>query len=81
MIPRRSVFGAVSGLFGEEHAGKREKRKKDRRKTELYKKEEKNLANRRRFCYYIQAFRTGADFPHVAGWLGGGDEVPGGKNK
>ncbi|MBO6014312.1 MAG: hypothetical protein J6P48_02475 [Oscillospiraceae bacterium] len=60
---------------------KRGKGKRPAEKRKSYKKAEKNLANRRRFCYYIQAFRTGADFPHVAGKLGGGDEVPGGKNK
>ncbi|MBR2583354.1 MAG: hypothetical protein IKD61_08160 [Oscillospiraceae bacterium] len=41
----------------------------------------KPLAFFRRFCYYIKAFRTGADFPHVAALekrLGGRAEAPGG---
>ena len=41
----------------------------------------KPLAICRCFCYYIKAFRTGADFPHVAVFrkrLGGRAEAPGG---
>ena len=32
-------------------------------------------------CYYIKAFRTEADFPHVAHGLGGEGDAPGGNNK
>ena len=41
----------------------------------------KTLAKNEPICYYIKAFRTGADFPHVAQRLGGEVEAPGGNNK
>ena len=43
----------------------------------------KSIALWEYFWYYIKAFRTGTDFPPCgrASRLGGGVEVPGGKNK
>ena len=45
------------------------------------KKSHKPLAKHGHICYYIKAFRTEADSPHVAHGLGRGADASGGKNK